>query len=182
MRRQTPEEADWRVLAWCVCVCVCRLLTGRRVFVGCLWGRLCVQAGPQPGCAPEPRAVWGPARPDTRTRPAAPARRVVCSRPCCKPSPVPCHICVCCGNVFSLALTGVGVVWCVSCGYCIFFGGGGCAGPVVMAGRCCAAELRETADDLGKFVGNMSNALLVLAGETATLTCVCGLDERPPHI
>ena len=60
-----------------------------------------------------------------------------------------------------------------------FFLGGGCAGPVVMAGRCCAAELRETADDLGKFVGNMSNALLVLAGETATLTCVCGLDERP---
>ena len=50
---------------------------------------------------------------------------------------------------------------------------------MVMAGRCCAAELRETADDLGKFVGNMSNALLVLAGETATLTCVCGLDERP---
>ena len=53
----------------------------------------------------------------------------------------------------------------------VFFFWGGCAGPVVMAGRCCAAELRETADDLGRFVGNMSKALLVLAGETATLRC-----------
>ena len=33
MRRQTPEEADWRVLAWCVW---CVQATDRAA--GCLWG------------------------------------------------------------------------------------------------------------------------------------------------
>ena len=34
MRSRTPEEVDWRVLAWCVCVCV----QAADRATGCLWG------------------------------------------------------------------------------------------------------------------------------------------------
>ena len=165
-----------------VCVCVCRLLTGRRgvcgVFVGASvcagWAAAWLRSGAAccvGSCAAGYSYAAGSAC--TAGRMLAPVLQTLAGT-----LPYMCLLWKC---VFPGAdWRGGGVVCVVRLLY--FFFGGGCAGPVVMAGRCCAAELRETADDLGKFVGNMSNALLVLAGETATLTCVCGLDERPPHI